>query len=101
MYDTAVAARKMGIKNVVVTAGYMSKEPLIELCKCVDAIKVDLKSFSESYYKDIVNGELKPVLDSLITMRKQNIWTELVYLVVPTLNDSEQEFTDLCRWIKS
>jgi pyruvate formate lyase activating enzyme len=101
MYDTAMAARKMGIKNVVVTAGYMAKEPLIELCKCVDAIKVDLKSFSESYYKDIVNGELKPVLDSLVTIRKQNTWTEIVYLVVPTLNDSEQEFIDLCRWIRA
>ena len=100
MYDTAVAAQKIGIKNVVVTAGYISKDPLIELCKCVDAIKVDLKSFSESYYKDIVNGELKPVLDSLITIRKQNVWTEIVYLVVPTLNDSEQEFRKLCQWIK-
>ena len=100
MYDTAVAAQKIGIKNVVVTAGYIAKDPLIELCKCVDAIKVDLKSFSESYYKDIVNGELKPVLDSLITIRKQNVWTEIVYLVVPTLNDGEQEFRKLCQWIK-
>jgi len=100
MYDTAVAAQKIGIKNVVVTAGYIAKDPLIELCKCVDAIKVDLKSFSESYYKDIVKGELKPVLDSLLTIRKQNVWTEIVYLVVPTLNDGEQEFRKLCQWIK-
>jgi len=100
MYDTAIAGQKIGVKSVVVTAGYISKEPLLKLCQYVDAIKVDLKSFSESYYKDVVNGELKPVLDSLITMRQQNIWTEIVYLMVPTLNDSKQEIQDLCKWIK-
>jgi pyruvate formate lyase activating enzyme len=100
MYDTAVAAREIDIKNVVVTAGYISREPLEKLCDVVDAIKVDLKSFSESYYKDIVNGELKPVLDSLITIKNKNIWLEIVYLMVPTLNDSAQEIQDLCKWIK-
>jgi pyruvate formate lyase activating enzyme len=99
MFDTVLAAQKRGIKNVVVTAGYISQEPLIELCQHVDAIKVDLKSFRESYYRDIVNGELKPVLDSLVTMKRQNVWTEIVYLVVPTLNDSEKELKELCRWI--
>jgi pyruvate formate lyase activating enzyme len=48
----------------------------------------------------VVNGELKPVLDALVTMRKQGTWTEIVYLVVPTLNDSDTEFRDLSRWIK-
>jgi pyruvate formate lyase activating enzyme len=61
---------------------------------------VDLKAFSEKYYKDIVNGELKPVLDSLVTMKKMNVWTEIVYLVVPTLNDSDKEITELCKWIR-
>ena len=101
MMDCVLAGREKGIKNVVVTAGYIARDPLIELCKVVDAIKVDLKAFSDTYYKDIVNGELKPVLDSLVTMRKLNVWTEIVYLVVPTLNDSEQEFRDLSRWIKT
>jgi pyruvate formate lyase activating enzyme len=100
MMDCALAGREKNIKNVVVTAGYISRDPLVELCKVVDAIKVDLKAFSDSYYKDIVNGELKPVLDSLVIMRQQNMWTEIVYLVVPTLNDSEREFKDLSRWIK-
>jgi pyruvate formate lyase activating enzyme len=100
MMDTAITAHEKNIKSVVVTAGYIQKDPLTELCKNVDAIKVDLKAFSEKYYKDIVNGELKPVLDSLVTMKKMNVWTEIVYLVVPTLNDSESEFTDLCKWIK-
>jgi pyruvate formate lyase activating enzyme len=100
LMDTAKAAHNKNIKSVVVTAGYIQQKPLVELCKNVDAIKVDLKAFSEKYYKDIVNGELKPVLDSLVTMKKMNVWTEIVYLVVPTLNDSDKEFVDLCNWIK-
>ena len=101
MFDTAVAGRELGIKSVVVTAGFIAKEPLIKLCAQVDAIKVDLKAFSESYYKNIVNGELQPVLNSLVTLKQQDVWTEIVYLMVPTLNDSEKEITGLCRWIKN
>ena len=101
MEDTAVAAHEKDIKSVVVTAGYISEEPLIRLCRVVDAIKVDLKAFSEDYYRDIVNGELKPVLDALITMQKQGVWTEIVYLVVPTLNDSTDEFKKLSKWVKT
>src|ERR1019366_6425293 len=67
----------------------------------MDAVKIDLKAFSESYYKDVVVGELKPVLDSLVTLRKMNKWTEIVYLVVPTLNDGDAEFRALARWIKT
>jgi len=85
----------------VVTAGYISPKPLQELCKQVEAIKVDLKAYSEKYYKDIVNGELKPVLEALVTMRKMNTWTEIVYLVVPTLNDSDAELKGLSQWIKA
>ena len=101
MYDAAVAGNEQDVKSVVITAGYISKDPLIELCQVVDAIKVDLKAYSEKYYQEIVNGELKPVLDSLIAMRKVGMWTEIVYLVVPTLNDSDEELTDLCRWINN
>jgi pyruvate formate lyase activating enzyme len=100
MEDTAIAGKEIGVKSVVITAGYISEKPLIQLCRNVDAIKVDLKAFTETYYQDVVNGELKPVLDSLITMRKHNVWTEIVYLVVPTLNDADKEFSDLSKWIK-
>ena len=66
----------------------------------LDAIKVDLKSIREEYYKTIVNGELKPVLDRLVQMKKSGIWLEIVTLVVPTLNDTDVEFRDLARWVK-
>lgn len=101
MSDAADYAHSQGIKSVVVSNGFIRQEPLRELCGRVDAIKVDLKSYSEKYYREVVNGELKPVLESLVTVRKQGRWLEIVYLVVPTLNDSDQEFRDLARWLKA
>jgi pyruvate formate lyase activating enzyme len=100
MLDTAAACRKEGVKNCVVTGGFIRPEPLRELCSRVEAIKVDLKSFSEKFYREVVRGELKPVLEGLVTIRKSPVWLEIVYLVVPTLNDSEGEFQALARWIK-
>jgi pyruvate formate lyase activating enzyme len=99
MYDTAKLGRQRGIRSVMITGGHINQKPLIDLCGQLDAIKVDLKAFSESYYRDIVHGELKPVLDALVTIQQQKLWLEIVYLVVPTLNDSEKEFTELCAWI--
>ena len=99
--DSAEAGRAAGVKSVVITGGYIQQDPLKELCRRVDAIKVDLKAFSEKFYKEVVNGELKPVLNTLITLRKQGMWNEIVYLVIPTLNDSDAEFKDLARWVKS
>jgi len=99
--DSAEAGRAAGVKSVVISGGYIQEDPLKELCRRVDAIKIDLKGFSEKYYKDVVNGELKPVLNALVTLRKQNIWNEIVYLVVPTLNDSDAEFRGLARWVKA
>ena len=101
MYDTAVRTRKDNIKNVVITGGYINEKPLRELLEVVDAIKVDLKAFSEDYYSNIVNGELQPVLDAIKVIHESGKWLEIVYLVVPTLNDSDEEFTELCRWVMS
>jgi pyruvate formate lyase activating enzyme len=99
MYDTCVEGRKHGIRNVMVTGGYIEKDPLKKIMPVMDAIKVDLKAYSENYYKEVVNGELQPVLDALKIMHEYGIWTEIVYLVVPTMNDSREEFTKLCDWI--
>ncbi len=67
----------------------------------MDAVKIDLKAFSESYYAKVVTVQLKPVLDSLVTLRKMGKWTEIVYLVLPALNDSDAEFRGLAAWIKT
>ena len=101
MRDAADAGHALGIKSVVVSGGFIQQEPLKKLCPGVDAIKVDLKAFSEKFYKEVVNGEIKPVLDALVTMRKLGMWSEIVYLVIPTLNDSDAEFRALAQWIKS
>jgi len=99
--DTAEAGRAAGVKSAVVSGGYIQEEPLKQLCRRVDAIKIDLKAFSDKFYKEVVNGELKPVLNTLAAIRKQGTWNEIVYLVIPTLNDSEQEFKALARWVKT
>ncbi len=100
MYDTAIQAKKYDLNNVVITAGFIQQQPVEDLCKVVDAIKIDLKAFRQKYYEHIVRGELKPVLKAIETIHKQNVWLEIVYLVVPTLNDGEDEIRDLARWMK-
>jgi pyruvate formate lyase activating enzyme len=101
LMDAADAGHAAGIRSIVVSNGYMQQESLKAAYGKMDAVKIDLKSFTESYYRDVVTGQLKPVLDSLVTLRKMDMWTEIVYLVVPTLNDDDAEFLGLARWIKT
>jgi pyruvate formate lyase activating enzyme len=99
MYDTSIEARRERIKNVVITGGHVNGEPLIELMKVVDGIKVDLKAFNQDFYTKYVRGELKPVLDAIKQIAQNDTWLEIVYLVIPTLNDSPAEIQNLCRLI--
>ena len=101
MYDTVRLGRKEQVKSVMITGGYIDEQPLRDLLMQLDAVKVDLKAIRESYYRDVVGGELKPVLDRLVQIRDSGVWLEIVYLVVPTLNDTEAEFSELARWIKT
>jgi pyruvate formate lyase activating enzyme len=101
MYDTILAGKKKDIKSVMISNGYINPEPLKKLCEIIDGIKVDLKAITESFYKNYVNGELKPVLNSLEMIKKTKVWLEIVYLVIPTLNDKEDEFKQLAKWIKT
>jgi len=99
MYDTSQEARKKGIKSVVITGGHINPEPIEDLTKVVDAVKVDFKAFSQDFYTKYVKGELQPVLEAIKIVFKNNVWLELVYLVIPTLNDSSNEIRRMCRWI--
>ncbi len=101
LYDAAVEGNKAGIRSVMISNGYIQEKPLREIAPVLSAVKIDLKAFREKYYRDIVMGELKPVLETLVLLRKLDIWTEIVYLVVPTLNDGDKEFQDLARWMKT
>jgi len=101
MYDTSVAARRAGIKNCVVTGGHVKPEPLAELVKVVDAVKVDLKGFTQDFYTNYVRGELQPVLEAIKAVQKSGVWLEVVYLVIPTLNDNNDDIRRMSRWLAS
>lgn len=101
LIDTADAGHEEGIRSIVVSNGYIQEKPMRAIWGRMDAVKIDLKAFSESFYRKVVSAQMKPVLDSLVTLHSLNKWLEIVYLVVPTLNDSDQEFRGLANWVKS
>lgn len=100
MYDTAQLAKKEGVGSVMISNGYIAEEPLVDLCKHLSAVKVDLKAFTEKFYKETCSGELAPVLHALETLKKIGIWYEIVVLIIPTLNDDEKEIREMSLWIK-
>jgi pyruvate formate lyase activating enzyme len=100
LYDISVTAKENGIKTSIVSNGYINREPLLKLLKVLDAIKMDLKGFSEKFYEEVCSATLKPVLESLLTFKKENVWLEIVNLVIPSLNDNPKMIDDMCRWIK-
>ena len=97
--DTSILAREEGIRNIMVTAGFINREPLRRLCRVVDGANVDLKSFTEKYYREVCFGNLKTVLDALVTMREEGLVIEVTNLVVPTLNDDMSQISRMCRWM--
>ena len=99
IHDVALCGRERGLKSVVISNGFINKKPLLDLCGVIDAYKVDLKAFTEKYYQEVVGGRLAPVLDTLVTLKSQGVWTEIVYLTVPTLNDDPQEIRNMVKWI--
>lgn len=99
--DIGIEAHKRGLKNTIISNGYIKEKPLKELLPHLDAVKIDLKAYTEKFYSELVVGELKPVLDVLEILAEAGMWTEIVYLVIPTHNDDEDEIARMCRWIKS
>ncbi|HID10339.1 MAG TPA: AmmeMemoRadiSam system radical SAM enzyme [Candidatus Latescibacteria bacterium] len=99
MYDCAVEGRKRDVRSVMISNGYINREPMRQLCKVLDAVKIDFKAYTERFYRELCRGHLKPVLDTLVLLKQMGIWFEMVYLVVPTQNDSPDEIRQMCRWI--
>jgi len=85
--------------NVLVTAGYINKEPLRKLLPYVHAANIDLKAYSDTFYRNICAGTLKPVLDTLVLAKEYSVLVEITNLVIPTLNDTDKDFEQLCKWI--
>lgn len=97
--DAADAARAAGLKTAVVSNGFIRPTPLAEVLPRLDAVKIDLKAFTETFYREQVRGELAPVLESLQAVRAAGVWLEIVVLLVPTLNDGEAEIRAMAGWI--
>lgn len=99
MYDCAEQGHTYNIKSVMISNGYIKAQPMKDLCQVLDAVKIDLKAFTEKFYHEMVAGQLQPVLDTLVLLKQQGVWTEIVYLMIPTLNDDPQEIQQMCKWI--
>jgi pyruvate formate lyase activating enzyme len=100
-YDTAKIAHHKGLKNTFVTNGYMSTEALDMIAPYLDGANVDLKSFSDVFYKKICGGRLKPVMQNIAKMKELGIWVEVTTLIIPTLNDAEDELRKIARFINA
>jgi pyruvate formate lyase activating enzyme len=98
-YDTAVLAKKAGLMNVFVTNGYITPEALALISPFLDAANIDLKGFSERFYREVVHAMLNEVLDSIVEYRRQGIWIELTTLIIPGWNDTDEELRSIARFI--
>lgn len=98
--ETARLAHQNGIKVLVKTGAYVNPGPMKTLCKAVDAINIDFKAYSSSFYQNVCGGTLNPVLDAIKSARKYAPWLELTCMVVPGKNDSVSQFRQGCQWIK-
>ena len=103
-YDISKLAHEEGIKNVYVTNGYMTREMLEEVTSptappLIDAANVDLKAFRDEFYREQCGASLQPVLDSLVMMKSRGVWVEVTTLVIPGLNDSEEELGQIANFV--
>lgn len=99
MLDIAKLAKENGIKNVMVTNGYINNKPLKMLIEYIDAFNVDVKSFNEETYEKLTTGSLRFVLETIKTIKSHNKWLELTWLVVPNFSNNENEFESFISWL--
>lgn len=99
MYDTAKEAEGTGMKNVLVSNGYINRGPLLELARYIHGANVNLKSFDDKIYRALNGGRLKPVLETFKTLHEQGVWFEMTTLVVPTYIDDHEMIKQMCGWI--
>jgi pyruvate formate lyase activating enzyme len=100
MLDIARLARSSGLKNVLVSSGFINKAPFEELAKYLDGAHIDLKSFDDTVYRNLNAGKLAPVLDTIVSAKKKGVWVELVNLVVPEWTDDPVMIQKMCAWVR-
>ncbi|WAM33542.1 AmmeMemoRadiSam system radical SAM enzyme [Caldicellulosiruptor morganii] len=98
--DVAKRFKEEGFKTVLVTNGYLNEEPLLELLDVIDAANIDLKAFNDEFYKKVCSGDLESV-KKFIEICSKKIHVEITTLIIPTLNDSEEEMENLAKWLSS
>lgn len=98
--DISKIAKEAGVKNMTVTNGFINPEPLNQLCDYLDASNIDLKSIEEDFYESVCGAKLGPILESIKIMKKRGLWIELTTLLIPGLNDSDENINKLVTWIK-
>jgi len=100
MLDIAYLVRKAGLLNVTHSNGFINPDPLRNLCKVIDAANIDLKGFTETFYRELCAGEMAPVLETLKTLKKEKIHLEITNLMIPTKNDETLVVREMCLWVK-
>ena len=100
-YDTAVLARKAGIKNILISNGYINPKPLKELTPFIDAANIDLKVFDDEVYQQLTGGKLEPVLNTINYLKKNNVWLEITNLIIPGWTDDMDTIKKMCKWLAS
>ncbi len=99
-FETAVLAREAGLKNIFVSNGYTSSEATRKIAPYLDANNIDLKAFSTKFYRDICGARFEPILETINLMKELGVWVEITTLIIPGLNDSDQELRDIADFIK-
>ena len=99
VFDSGKLAHEAGIRNVLVSAGYIHEEPLLNLCKVIDGANIDLKSMDETIYLKLNAGKLEPVLNCLKILKDQGIWLEITNLVIPSWTDDMDMIKRMCHWL--
>ena len=99
MYETAIAAKNAGLKNVMVSNGFISEHALDQIIPLMDGANIDLKSFSEKFYSEHCGGRLAPVIETIKKLNRSDCWLELTTLLIPELNTSEKEIEMLVSFI--
>ncbi len=99
MKDTAGLASQKGIKNIIISNGYINELPLRKICKYIDAANINLKAFDDDIHKKITGGLLKHVINTIKIIKTEGIWLEITNLIIPTMTDNHDMIKRMCDWL--
>lgn len=98
-YESALLGKRKGLRSSIVSAGYANEEPMRALFKVVEAATIDVKCFDERFYREVCDGGLRPVLNTLLVAREEGAWLEVSNLVIPGMSDDKEKIRALAKWV--